>query len=438
LESTPKFTAQSTASTSEKSNSNGAAGLNLEARYRVVILGGGIHGVGIAHDLASRGWKDVLVVEKSIIGSGTSSKSTKLIHGGLRYLQNPRDFPLVAEGLEERALLSILAPDIVKALPFIFPVMKKGGMPRFMIKIGLWLYDTLSHGRSMGRHVWMSPEEALKEAPILDKKVFKGFYKFFDGQTDDLALVHRVAKSATQLGVTISERTKALSIKHEAIGWNIELQSGEETKSVTAKYVVNAMGPWAHEIFKASNIRPKVEGINNQGTHLLVRDLGLTTGLFLQSPADGRIFFVLPWEGLTLIGTTEDDFTGNPDDCRAQPEQIEYLIQRCNQFLSVKLTKNDVIKTFSGMRWLAKDSHSGLSATSRTHLITRHEHGSDLLFTIYGGKLTAYRALAKEIGSAIAKAFGDTTPSKTDQSAMWATADQMPEELMVPQRFSNE
>ncbi len=413
-----------------------ATGTKLEARYRVIILGGGIHGVGIAHDLASRGWRDVLVVEKSIIGSGTSSKSTKLIHGGLRYLQHPRDFPLVAEGLEERALLSTLAPDIVKSLPFIFPVMKKGGMPRFMIKIGLWLYDTLSHGRSMGRHVWLSPNEALKEAPILDKSVFKGFYKFFDGQTDDLALVRRVGKSATLLGVTIAERTKANSISHSDDGWHVELRMGEETKIVTAKYVVNALGPWAHEIFKASKIEPKVEGLNNQGTHLMVRDLGLTSGLFLQSPADGRIFFVLPWEGYTLIGTTEDNYTGHPDDCVAQPEQIEYLLNRCNQFLSIKLTQSDIIKTFAGMRWLAKDPNSGLSSTSRTHLLTVHEKGSDLLFTIYGGKLTAYRALAKEVGTAIARAFGDKSKSQTDQPVMWAKADVLPLDLMVPQRFS--
>jgi glycerol-3-phosphate dehydrogenase len=415
---------------------NDEARQTLGKRYRVVVLGGGIHGVGIAHDLASRGWNDVLVVEKSIIGAGTSSKSTKLIHGGLRYLQHPRDFPLVVEGLEERALLAKLAPDLVKSLPFIFPVIKKGGMPRFMIKIGLWLYDTLSHGRSMGRHKWLSPESALKEAPILEKSVFKGFYKFFDGQTDDLALVHRVAKSAKQLGATIAERTKAERITHTENGWQVELRSGEKSEIVTAKYVVNALGPWAHEIFNASKIVPKVEGINNQGIHLLVRDLGLTTGLFLQSPEDGRIFFVLPWQGYTLIGTTEDIYIGRADECEAKPEQIDYLLKRCNQFLSVKLAQSDVIKTFSGMRWLAKDPKSGLSATSRTHLITRHKYGSDVLFTIYGGKLTAYRALAEELGSEIAKAFGDDAPSKTSQPEMWASPEPMPVELMVPQRFT--
>jgi glycerol-3-phosphate dehydrogenase len=408
----------------------------IQSRYRVIILGGGIHGVGIAHDLASRGWRDVLVVEKSVVGGGTSSKSTKLIHGGLRYLQHPRDFPLVAEGLEERALLTKLAPDIVKPLSFIFPVMKKGGMPRFMIKIGLWLYDTLSYGRSLGKHSWLPLEEALKEAPILDKTVFKGFYKFFDGQTDDLALVRRVAKSASNLGATIVEHVTARHLSHGKNGWQVSIEVGGQTKVITAKYVVNALGPWAHEFFEASGIKPKVEGINNQGTHLLVRDLGLKSGLFLQSPEDGRIFFVLPWLGFTLIGTTEDIFTGPADDCKPEAKQVEYLIERCNRFLSVKLRADDVIKAFAGMRWLAHDVKSGISDTSRTHLVTEHKIGTDFLYTIYGGKLTAYRALAEEIASKIAVSFGDDTPSRTHQPETWAKPEPLEEEFRLPERFS--
>ena len=408
----------------------------IHGRYRVVILGGGIHGVGVAHDLASRGWCDVLVVEKSVLGGGTSSKSTKLIHGGLRYLQHPRDFPLVAEGLEERALLTKLAPDIVKPLPFIFPVMKKGGMPRFMIKIGLWLYDALSYGRSLGKHSWLSLDDALKEAPILDKAVFKGFYKFFDGQTDDLALVRRVAKSASQLGATIVEHASARHLSHDQNGWQVSIDVGGVTKVVTAKYVVNALGPWAHEFFEGSGIKPKVEGINNQGTHLLLRDLGLKSGLFLQSPDDGRIFFVLPWLGYTLIGTTEDIYTGRADDCQPEAKQVEYLRERCNRFLSVKLRAEDVIKTFAGMRWLARDVGSDISDTSRTHLVTEHKIGTDILYTIYGGKLTAYRALAEEIASKITKSFGDESPSKTHLPEAWAKEDSLPEEFRLPERFS--
>lgn len=410
---------------------------NIDSRYRVIILGAGIHGIGIAHDLASRGWKDVLVVEKSVIGAGTSSKSTKLIHGGLRYLQHPRDFPLVAEGLGERHLLTKLAPDIVKPLPFIFPVMKKGGMPRIIIKLGLLLYDALSWGRSLGHHKWLSTEEAFLDAPILDKSAFKGFYRFYDGQTDDLALVRRVAQSAAALGTTILEGVKAEKISHDTSGWTVQLRGKNETKTVTAKYIVNALGPWAHEVFEASSIRPKVVGVNNQGSHLMVRDLGLKSGLFLQSPEDGRIFFVLPWLGHTLIGTTEDVFEGKPDDCRASESQISYLLERCNRFLSVKLSKEDVVSTFSGMRWLARDEKNSLSDTTRTHLITEHHNNGNILYTIYGGKLTAYRALAEEVGSKIVKAFGDNTPSQTHLSKFWAKPESMPEEFNMPGRFNN-
>ena len=407
----------------------------IQARYRVVILGGGIHGVGVAHDLASRGWRDVLVVEKSIVGAGTSSKSTKLIHGGLRYLQHPRDFPLVAEGLEERSLLVKLAPDLVKPLPFIFPVMKKGGMPRAMIKTGLWLYDALSYGRSLGKHKWLPIEEALKEAPILDKSVFKGFYRFYDGQTDDLALVKRVATSASALGATILEHASAKHLSHDQNGWQVRVEVGGITKVIHAKYVVNALGPWAHEFYEASAIKPKVEGINNQGTHILVRDLGLKSGLFLQSPDDGRIFFVLPWLGFTLIGTTEDIYNGRADDCKTDAKQVEYLLERCNRFLSDKLHMGDVVSTFTGMRWLARDGKSDISDTSRTHLITEHKIGSDILYTIYGGKLTAYRSLAAEIGSKVTSNYGDSSPSKTHLPEMWASPEPLNESFRLPERF---
>jgi glycerol-3-phosphate dehydrogenase len=401
-----------------------------------VILGGGIHGCGVAHDLASRGWKDVVVIEKSEVGAGTSSKSTKLIHGGLRYLQHPRDFPLVMEGLEERALLNKIVPEIVKPLGFIFPVMKSGGMPRFMIKIGLWLYDALSFGRSLGRHHWMNVDEAVKEAPILERSMFKGFYRFFDGQTDDLALTRRVAASAVMLGAEIRERTEAIRLQtdHSGIRVVLKTETGEET--ISARYVVNAMGPWAHNIFSNSDINPKVTGINNQGSHLIVRDLGLKSGLFLQSPEDGRIFFVLPWEGYTLIGTTEDFYSGNPDECKAEDQHMSYLLERCNRFLSIKLTESDIISKFSGLRWLAADDKSGISAMSRSHLITEHRFGQNLILTLYGGKLTAYRALSEEIGERIVSDFGDASPSKTRDPASWSKDDRLPSKLSVPSRFS--
>jgi glycerol-3-phosphate dehydrogenase len=407
-----------------------------DQRYRVVILGGGIHGVGVAHDLASRGWTDILLLEKATIGAGTSSKSTKLIHGGLRYLRHPRDFALVAEGLSERSLLATIAPDLVKPLSFIFPVMRKGGMPRPVIKAGLWLYDLLSHGRSFGRHRWLDADAAFEQAPILDKSVFKGFYQFFDGQTDDLALTRRVAESAKMLGATILEHAKAVKITQADAGCLVEYLTAEGPRTASARHVVNALGPWAHEIFDASAMTPRVEGINNQGIHIIVRDLGLKSGLFLQSPEDDRIFFVLPWLGYTLIGTTEDVFAGNPDECQATEAQVQYLLERCNRFLSVKLAAEDVISSFSGMRWLARDSKSGLSTMSRSHLVTVHRQGQGSILTIYGGKLTAYRALAEEVGDMVLRDFGDATKTRTRDPLVWAAPSELPKEMAMPTRFS--
>jgi glycerol-3-phosphate dehydrogenase len=309
-------------------------------------------------------------------------------------------------------------------------------MPRFFVKVGLTLYDALSMGRSLGRHSWLTADQAFREAPILDKSVFKGFYRFFDGQTDDLELTRRVAQSAQMLGASVVEYTEALSIAHDEHGWSIQLRQGGKTTVVTTRFLVNALGPWAHELLDASGIPPKVMGINNQGTHIMVRDLGLQSGLFLQSPEDSRIFFVLPWKGFTLIGTTEDNYDGPADQCRPEEHQIQYLLERCNRFLSVKLSRDDVIQSFSGMRWLAKDPKSGLSDTSRSHLITKHDFGSDVMYTIYGGKLTAYRALAEEVADMIVKAFGERTKSRTRLKDCWAPSQPMPGELMLPQRFS--
>ena len=223
---------------------------------------------------------------------------------------------------------------------------------------------------------------------------------------------------------------------HDANGWRVTLSGKNFSGEVTAKYVVNALGPWAHEILEDSGIKPQVVGFNNAGIHILVRDLGLKAGLFLQSPEDGRIFFVLPWQGLTLIGTTEDIVNGPADSCKVEQHQVEYLLERCNRFLSVKLSEKDILSTFTGMRWLARDSHDSLSDTSRTHLITEHREGTDILYTIYGGKLTAYRALAEELGDRISKAFGDRTPSNTRSGKYWSEPEALPVDLEVPARFS--
>ncbi len=409
----------------------------LPPRVRVLILGGGIHVVGVLHDLASRGWMDIHLVEKKSLGQGTSSKSTKLIHGGLRYLRRFSDFSLVAEGLRERRLLIGLAPDLVQPVEFLFPVIKSAGMPKFMVKAGLSLYDKLAGRYRLLPHRLVPADEVTAKAPMLDQSVCKGVYSFWDGQTDDLGLVYRVAASAKKLGAGISEGCEVTRIAPSEDGWTVDIRGPTGAlKKISALYVVNCLGPWANTLLEASGITPTHRGINNKGSHLLFDDIGLKAGLFLQSSkGDGRIFFVLPWAGYTLAGTTEDLYSGDPDKVGVDDADVEYLLENCNQFLTKKLKRADIRQVFAGLRWLAVESGHGLSDTSRHHVLGERVSKRGLLMTLYGGKLTSYRNLSKLIGDRITNHFGEFAPSTTDRAESWVGASDTPEVPSVAERF---
>ncbi len=405
----------------------------LPDRVRLLVIGGGIHGVGVAHDLASRGWRDVLLVEKGTIGQGTSSRSTKLIHGGLRYLQHIRDMGLVREGLKERRLLLKLAGDIVKPLEFVFPILKNGGMSSFIVRSGLYLYDSLAGSDNIQPHVKLSVEEALKRAPDLDTELFSKIYAFWDGQTDDLRLTRRVATSAMNLGATVAEHTSVESITTDGDGWSVKIVTADgKVKVVSALHVVNAAGPWANRILESSQIEPGYKGINVKGSHLMFDDIGLKSGLFLQAPKDGRIFFLLPWEGKTLVGTTESLFVGDQDSASVTEDEISYLLNNANLYLKKPLRKEAIIAKFAGLRWLALEPGRNVHATSRSHLISEHTSGRGILLTLYGGKLTAYRHVAELMGNMIMKQYGEDVASRTSEPETWAD---MQEEL---KKFPND
>lgn len=393
---------------------------HIPERVRVLIIGGGIHGLGVLHDMASRGWQDVFLIEKSTLGSGTSSKSTKLIHGGLRYLERIRDFGLVSEALHERSLLLKLAPDLVRPLELIFPILKKGGAPGFYIRAGLGLYDFLAGRANVHKHRKIPKEEALAKAPILDESKFSQFFSFWDGQTDDLAMARRVAESSALLGGRISEHTRAVKMWPTENGWNVEIQTPQgELRTIGAMYIFNACGPWAGEFLSASQITDSVRGVNNRGSHIVTGDLGLKSALFLQSPEDGRIFFVIPWLGSTLIGTTEELHDTGADDVHATDQEISYLLENTNRYLKQKITENMIQTTYAGLRWLAIERGQSLSKTSRSHVITEMSAARGLCLTLYGGKYSTYRSLAREVGDRIVKHFGDFIPSQTHRSESW-------------------
>lgn len=392
----------------------------LPQRVRVLVLGGGIHGAGILHDMASRGWQDVHLIEKNTLGHGTSSRSTKLIHGGLRYLQRLHDFPLVAEALRERRILMEVAGDLVHPLEFVFPILRSGGASRLKVKLGLTLYDLLAGKHNVGRHHVLSESEAMARAPVVNPEKFSAYFSFWDCQTDDLALVRRAACSAVKLGAGVSEGHRVKSIERGSDGWEVAVLKPDGTEArISALYVVNATGPWANKILESSGIVPTHKAVNNKGSHLVFPDMGLKAGLFLQSPEDNRIFFVLPWLGKTLVGTTEKLFTGNPDELVVTPDETRYLMEHCNRYLKIQLREQDIEATFAGLRWLAVEAGRSISSMSRSHVLGIIPSGRGALMTLYGGKLSTYRALAEEIGDKIASHFGDETRTRTSQPDAW-------------------
>ena len=392
----------------------------LPKRVRVLVLGGGIHGVGVLHDLTSRGIRDVLLLEKSSLAEGTSSKSTKLVHGGLRYLKRIRDFSLVMEALRERSLLLKLAPDLVSPLELFFPILKKGGESSWKIKLGLTLYDQLTFNRKIIGHKLIQSDKVLEKAPILDLDCFKKVYSFWDAQTDDLALVNRVAHSAKYLGGQLEEGCEALRISPTEEGWDVEVKDRNgNISTVSALYVVNCLGPWANKFLEISQIKPKFHGINNKGAHLLFPDYGLKSGLLLQIPKDDRIFFLIPWKGYTLLGTTEQEYDGDLDDVKTEDADISYLLTHCNKYLKNPLMENEIISKFSGLRWLAVEKNKNISTISREHSIGEHISGRGIMMTLYGGKLTSYRSLSEKIGDRITNHFGEFRASETHSQRSW-------------------
>lgn len=393
------------------------------SRVRVLVIGGGIHGVGVLHDLVSRGWQDVALVEKQTIGSGTSSRSTKLIHGGLRYLKRIRDFGLVREALRERRLLIDLAGDIVRPIELIYPILRKGGMSAFMVNAGLTLYDVLAGRFGIKKHRKVSFEQVRQLAPMLADAPFRTFYSFWDGQTDDLALVNRIATSAEALGGQIFEGVTVERLVSTEDGWDVTVRNANgTTEQISARYIVNAAGPWANKLLEDSQISPTHRAINDKGIHLVFSDRGLKSGLFFESPDDGRIFFMLPWMGKTLLGTTEALYTGDLNQVHAEEDDISYLLERVNRYMRIPFKKSDIERTFAGLRWLAMEKGHDVSSMTRSHVIGERENRRGLILTIYGGKLTTYRTLSAEIGDRIFSHFGDFKPSRTAEKAMW-TAD---------------
>ena len=397
----------------------------------VLVIGGGITGAGVALDAASRGFK-VGLVEQGDFASGTSSRSTKLVHGGIRYLPQ-FDFGLVHEALIERARLVANAPHLVRPLPFLVPFYRElrrplgirlpaAGRPLLPLamNLGLWLYDRLAGRMVLVRHRSVSVAEALHLFPHLRRDGLSRASLYYDAQTDDARLTLAVLRTAARHGarcVNYARAVRLVRASGRVTGVEVEDRLSGEHLQVKARWVVNAAGVWAGEVARLAGSPQRVELTLSKGVHLVLpRELlGVgSTALVLPETEDGRLAFVVPWEGRAILGTTDTPYSGPMEDPPVTEDDVAYLLRHARRFLDVELEPQDVVSAFAGLRPLV--SAGGRSADiSRRHAVVRHEPG---FVSIIGGKLTTYRQMAQDVVDLIAREDADPTSGRSSDGRL--------------------
>ena len=366
----------------------------------IFIIGGGINGAGIARDASGRGLK-VYLAEKGKVGSATSSWSSKLIHGGLRYLEN-YEFKLVAESLREREVITRIAPKITKPLPFVIPHSKKL-RSKLLIRLGLFLYDNLGGKTKIPKSSKINFNKKYKN--ILQSKFVDGF-QYYDVQVDDKKLVEMNIGDSIKMGATILEDTKVIDAKRNENFWEITLDNNDIVKS---KILINAAGPWINETVNnvlKINTNKSIRLV--RGSHIITKKLYEEDVAFTLQNDDNRIVFVIPYkEEFSLIGTTEVD-VNTPDNPSISDDEKIYLINSINSHFIKQISQVDIVDTYSGIRPLIEDFKEA-SKVSRDYVfdLNIQKAGSPLL-NIYGGKLTTYRKLSEKVMEELTPYLPDT------------------------------
>jgi glycerol-3-phosphate dehydrogenase len=407
-----------------------------EEQFDIAVIGGGITGAGVALDAASRGYS-VALVEQSDFAAGTSSRSSKLVHGGLRYLQN-FDLGLVREALLERQLMVKLAPHLVRPLPMVVPAFD-GARPDRLTGIALNMYDVMAapslRGRrrraaeqadtdwSPARHRVITGDEASELLPALASRNPTGGYLFYDCQTDDARLVLTVLGEAERFGAICANRLRVTELDRDG-GARVCDRESQSSFSIRATNVVNATGVWAdrirpEELYSEAEV-PRI--VPSRGTHITVSldDLPLTAGAIVPV-GDGRSIFALPWLGRGLIGTTDNNYEGELDHVRPAPEDVDYLLAAANDFFGVELTRGHLTGAYAGVRPLISsgDSRKSVDISRKAEL---YETSSGLI-TITGGKLTTWRRMAKLVVDRLVERDGREAPCRTEQIPLGAPID---------------
>ena len=375
--------------------------------FDVFIIGGGINGCGVARDAAGRGYS-VYLAEKSDIASGTSSASSKLIHGGLRYLEN-YEFSLVRASLRERDILINIAPHIIKEMRFILPY-HKNLRPVWLLKLGMLLYDNLYSSKYIKRSSYIRLSSHETKSTLTE--AYKKGFEYSDCITDDARLTVLNAADAKRLGGNINTRTMVKNIEQKKGVWNIEVMNtiSNEAKYVHAKVVVNATGPWVDNFLKNHSKQTRVDNVRLvKGSHIVVKKLFNHSYAYIFQNSDGRIFFAVPWENeFTFIGTTDVDFKDNLDSFSASGDEINYLCKSANQYFRNGISSNDVIKHWSGVRPLYQDGSIKAQKTSRDYTIKiDSQDNNSALINIFGGKMTTYRQLSEDVVNKVGSILGE-------------------------------
>ncbi len=392
--------------------------------YDLAIIGGGINGCGIARDAAGRGLS-VHLCEMNDLASGTSSWSTKLIHGGLRYLEY-YEFRLVREALIERERLWAIAPHIIRPLRFVLPH-HKGLRPAWLLRLGLFLYDNIG-GRKLlpaTRTLDLLSDESGR--PLKPGLFTRGF-EYSDCWVDDARLVALNARDAAARGAVISTRTKVTSAVRDGALWVLTTSDQRTGKidTVRARSLVNAAGPWVAQVLTGalrSNSKARVRQV--QGSHIIVPRVFEHDRAYIFQNADGRIIFAIPYEqDFTLIGTTDQDYQADPAKVAITPEEITYLCAAASEYFAKPIVESDVVWTYSGVRPLYDDGASEAKAATRDYVFEMEAlEGQAPLLSIFGGKITTYRRLAEEALERLGKYL---SPSRQGQKPGWTAGEALP------------
>ncbi|MGH7204712.1 MAG: glycerol-3-phosphate dehydrogenase/oxidase [Nitrospiraceae bacterium] len=418
----------------------------------VLVVGGGIHGVGLLHDLATRKIEGIHLVEQAQLASGTSSRTTKLVHGGLRYLEHPAQWALVREALRERALLLRNLPGLVSPLRFVLPNFK-GGRPTWLVRLGLALYDQLAWEGGLPKTRRLTKAEVTQLAPYLrrerlEQEVGSGFL-YYDAQMLDDVIVRVAAQAAIRLGATYAEHTRVEEVAPDGEGFRIRLSSPQGGQVMRSRVVVNATGAWANANLLKWAVSPRVPCLLNVGSHLLFTREAVDAqpedcAATLLQHDDGRVLFFIPWQGSWLLGTTESMLKGTPDKWECPLGDREYLLLVATRNLNLIEPARHTKEFFCGIRtiphpkrgvrlrdrsvpdawrdqpfaspWYLRKVDRDISSLSREAVVDEVARN---LFTIYGGKFTTYRALCEQVGDRVATRLRCSSPSGTRLKGNW-------------------